>query len=177
MNRAFIVAALFGGALAIENGLGLVPQMGWNTWNSFHCDISEVLIKDSVDKIKALGLDQIGYKYVNLDDCWALLERTSDGHFIPDPERFPNGMTPLGDYIHAAGLFYGIYSSAGTKTCAGRAGSLGYESIDAQDFASWGVDYLKYDNCYNNKVSGTIRYPAMRDALESTGRPIFYSLC
>ncbi len=114
---------------------------------------------------------------MNLDDCWHLLERTEDGHTIPDPERFPNGMKPLGDYIHANGLNFGIYSSAGTMTCAKRAGSLFYESIDAQDFADWGVDYLKYDNCYNNSISGMIRYPTMRDALNATGRPIFYSLC
>lgn len=124
-----------------------------------------------------MGLDQLGYNYVNLDDCWHLLERTDDGHMIPDPERFPNGMAPLGDYIHQQGLKFGIYSCAGTMTCAHRAGSLYYETTDAQDFASWGVDYLKYDNCFNNKITGLVRYPAMRDALEATGRPIFYSLC
>ena len=86
-------------------------------------------------------------------------------------------MKAIGDYIHGKGLKYGIYSSAGTKTCQGRAGSLNHEEVDAADFALWGVDYLKYDNCYNEKVSGHIRYPAMRDALNKTGRPIFYSLC
>jgi alpha-galactosidase len=86
-------------------------------------------------------------------------------------------MKALGDYIHDQGLKFGIYSSAGTNTCAGRAGSLGHESTDAQDWASWGVDYLKYDNCYNNNVPGPDRYSTMRDALNATGRPIFYSLC
>lgn len=86
-------------------------------------------------------------------------------------------MKPLGDYIHQNGLKFGIYSSAGTMTCAKRAGSLYHESIDAQDFADWGVDYLKYDNCYNDSITGLIRYPTMRDALKATGRPIFYSLC
>jgi len=96
---------------------------------------------------------------------------------IPDPDRFPNGMKPLGDYIHSKGLHFGIYSCAGTMTCAHRAGSLYYENIDAQDFADWGVDYLKYDNCFNDSISGMVRYPIMRDALLATGRPIFYSLC
>ena len=86
-------------------------------------------------------------------------------------------MKNLGDYIHSKGMKFGVYSSAGTMTCAKRAGSLGYETNDAQDYASWGVDYLKYDNCFNQKVPATTRYPAMRDALNATGRPIFYSLC
>ena len=177
MEKALVLAALAASVVGLENGLGRVPQMGWNTWNKFGCDISEDLIKGSVDTIMGLGLDKIGYKYVNLDDCWHLLERTEDGHMIPDPERFPNGMKPLGDYIHANGLHFGIYSCAGTMTCAHRAGSLYHEDIDAQDFADWGVDYLKYDNCFNDSISGMTRYPIMRDALLATGRPIFYSLC
>ena len=104
-------------------------------------------------------------------------DRTSDGHFIVDEGKFPDGMKKLGDYIHSKGLNFGIYSSAGTMTCQGLAGSLYYEEIDAQDFASWGVDYLKYDNCYNDNVPGSVRYAAMRDALASTGRPIFFSMC
>lgn len=86
-------------------------------------------------------------------------------------------MKALGDYIHGLGLKFGIYESAGTNTCQGRAGSLGFEKIDAQDFADWGVDYLKYDNCYNDHVPATTRYGDMRDALLATGRPIFYSIC
>ena len=86
-------------------------------------------------------------------------------------------MAAVADSIHALGMKFGLYSSAGTMTCQHKAGSLGYETIDAQDYASWGVDYLKYDNCFNNNISGTIRYPAMRDALLATGRPIFYSIC
>ena len=86
-------------------------------------------------------------------------------------------MKPVGDYIHDLGLKFGIYSSAGTQTCAGRMGSLYHEETDAADFASWGVDYLKYDNCFNDSVPAITRYPAMRDALAKTGRPIFYSLC
>jgi alpha-galactosidase len=86
-------------------------------------------------------------------------------------------MKSLADYLHSKGLKFGLYSSAGTNTCEGRAGSLGYEDIDAADYASWGVDYLKYDNCFNKGLPAIERYPAMRDALNKTGRPIFYSIC
>jgi alpha-galactosidase len=162
---------------ALNNGLGLVPQMGWNTWNKFACDISEDLLQKTIDQVVELGLDKLGYNYINLDDCWMQEERTADGHFIVDTEAFPNGMKDLGDYIHSKGLKFGIYSCGGTMTCAGRAGSLYHEEIDAKDWASWGVDYLKYDNCYNAGVSGIVRYSAMRDALETSGRDIFFSLC
>jgi alpha-galactosidase len=101
--------------------------MGWNTWNKFGCNISETLIKESADQIVEMGLSELGYNYVNLDDCWQLVERDASGHMVPDPIRFPNGMKPLGDYIHSLGLHFGIYSSAGTLTCAGRAASLYYE--------------------------------------------------
>lgn len=86
-------------------------------------------------------------------------------------------MKHLGDYIHSKNMLFGLYSSAGTHTCAGRAGGLDYEVVDAQDYASWGVDYLKYDNCFNQHRPAIERYPAMRDALNATGRPIFYSIC
>jgi len=96
-----------------------------------------------------LGLDKLGYTYVNVDDCWLTENRTADGHLQADPETFPSGIKNLSDYVHSKGLLFGIYNSAGTKTCAGRAGSLFHEEIDAQDWADWGVDYLKYDNCNN----------------------------
>jgi alpha-galactosidase len=137
------------GTLAIHNGLGLTPQMGWNTWNKFACGITEDLIKQTADKIVEMGLDKVGYTYVNIDDCWNAVERDSQGRMQADPVTFPSGMKALGDYIHSKGLKFGIYSSAGTNTCEGRAGSLGREQIDADTWASWGVDYLKYDNCFN----------------------------
>lgn len=104
-------------------------------------------------------------------------ERDANGHMVPDPETFPSGMKVLGDYIHQKGLKFGVYSSAGNYTCEGRAGSLYHEDVDAADWASWGVDYLKYDNCFNENVPAIVRYPRMRDALNKTGRPIFYSVC
>lgn len=165
------------GALALNNGVGLTPQMGWNSWNKFACNITESLIKQTADKIIELGLNKLGYTYVNLDDCWNTIERDASGKMQADPSSFPSGMKSLGDYIHEKGLKFGIYSSAGNFTCEGRAGSLYHEEMDAQTFAAWGVDYLKYDNCFNENVPAIKRYTAMRDALNKTGRPVFYSIC
>jgi alpha-galactosidase len=86
-------------------------------------------------------------------------------------------MKDLADKVHEMGFKFGLYSSAGTKTCAGKAGSLGFETQDASDYAAWGVDYLKYDNCYNTGVPGWERYATMALALNATKRPIYYSLC
>ena len=165
---------IFGGALGLDNGLGLTPQMGWNSWNHFHCNVNEDLIKATATAIVEKGLDKHGYQYVNIDDCWAK-SRSSDGIVQPDP-AFPD-MKSLADFVHSKGLKFGIYSDAGYKTCAGRPGSLGYETQDANTYAQWGVDYLKYDNCNSDKTKPEERYPVMRDALNKTGRPIFYSMC
>jgi alpha-galactosidase len=104
-------------------------------------------------------------------------ERDSEGNYQADPHKFPSGMKAMGNYLHNHGLLYGIYTSAGTKTCQGLPGSLGFEERDAQTFTEWGIDYLKYDNCYNEAIPSIDRYPKMRDALNATKRPIFYSLC
>ena len=122
------------------------------------------------------GLAGKGYKYVNLDDCWQLTRDTT-GRIIADPTTFPSGIGALANYMHQRGLKLGVYSDAGNYTCQGRPGSLGFEVIDANTYASWNVDYLKYDNCFNDDISPEIRYPIMADALNKTGRPIFYSLC
>jgi len=127
------------------------------------------------------GLRDLGYKYVILDDCWST-GRSVNGTLLPNMTKFPNGMKYVGDQLHSMGLKFGMYSSAGVKTCAQYPGSLGYETSDAKTFASWGVDYLKYDNCYNQGQAGTplysfLRYDTMSQALNQTGRPILYSLC
>jgi alpha-galactosidase len=163
--------------MALDNGLGHTPPMGWNTWNKFDCNINETLIRDSAQALISTGLANLGYRYVNLDDCWMSHERTLDLKYQGDPDRFPSGMKALGDYLHSLGLLFGIYTSAGEYTCQGFPGSLGHEELDAQTFAEWGVDYLKYDNCFNKGISGIERYTAMRNALNQTGRKIFYSLC
>ncbi|MFD0313449.1 NPCBM/NEW2 domain-containing protein [Streptomyces flavalbus] len=162
-------------------GLALTPPMGFNNWNSTHCraEFNEDMVKGVADIFVAKGLKDAGYEYVNLDDCWALPERDANGKLVPDPVRFPHGIKAVADYVHAKGLKFGIYTSAGTKTCnsAGFPGALGHEYSDARQFADWGVDYLKYDNCNNQGVDARQRYTTMRDALAATGRPIVYSIC
>ncbi len=167
-------------AAALDNGLALTPQMGFNNWNATHCgaDFNEDMVKAIADLFVSSGLKDAGYQYVNLDDCWAAHDRDANGDYVPDPARFPHGIKALADYVHSKGLKLGIYTSAGTWTCAGTMpGSLGHEQQDARTFASWGVDYLKYDNCNNQGVDAVQRYTAMRDALLATGRPILYSIC
>jgi alpha-galactosidase len=171
-----ILGILFQIIYGLDNGLGRTPQMGWNSWNRFGCNISEELIISTIDALNSSGLLEAGYKYINLDDCWQN-SRDENGTILPDYNAFPNGIKPLVDYAHSKGLLFGLYSDAGTNTCAGRPGSLGYEEIDAKTYAEWEVDYLKYDNCYNEGKPSKERYPVMRDALNKTGRAIFYSLC
>ncbi|KAJ0975501.1 hypothetical protein J5N97_017466 [Dioscorea zingiberensis] len=165
------------GKLQLNNGLALTPQMGWNSWNFFACDINETVIKETADALVSTGLADHGYNYVNIDDCWSSLLRNGKGELVPDPKTFPSGIKALADYIHGKGLKIGIYSDAGAFTCQVRPGSLFHENVDAELFASWGIDYLKYDNCFNLGIPPKERYPPMRDALNSTGRTIFYSLC
>ncbi|MFG2602229.1 NPCBM/NEW2 domain-containing protein [Streptomyces sp. NPDC048514] len=172
-------------APAPADGLALTPPMGFNNWNSTHCraDFDEAMVKGIADLFVTKGLKDAGYRYVNLDDCWALPARDANGRLVPDPARFPNGIRAVADYVHAKGLDLGIYTSAGTKTCnsAGFPGALGHEYSDARQFADWGVDYLKYDNCNNQGADARTRYRTMRDALRAasagTGRPIVYSIC
>ncbi|GMY08367.1 alpha-galactosidase 3 [Fagus crenata] len=165
------------GILQLNNGLAQTPPMGWNSWNFFACNINETVIKETADALISTGLADLGYVYLNIDDCWSTVTRNSEGQLVPDPKTFPSGIKPLADYVHAKGLKLGIYSDAGVSTCQVRPGSLYHENDDAELFASWGVDYLKYDNCYNLGINPKERYPPMRNALNGTGRTIFYSLC
>ncbi|GFP86609.1 alpha-galactosidase [Phtheirospermum japonicum] len=165
------------GILQLNNGLARTPQMGWNSWNFFACNINETVIKETADALVSTGLANLGYNYVNIDDCWSDLVRDLKGQLVADPKTFPSGIKYLADYVHSKGLKLGIYSDAGAFTCQVRPGSLFHEPDDAKLFASWGVDYLKYDNCFNLGIEPEKRYPPMRDALNATGRSIFYSLC
>jgi alpha-galactosidase len=168
-------------ASALDNGLDRVPQMGFNNWNSTHCgaQFNEAMVEGIADLFVSKGLKAAGYQYVNLDDCWALPTRDASGNLVPDPVRFPHGIKAVADYVHAKGLKFGLYSSAGTHTCdvQGFPGGLGHEQQDANLWASWGVDYLKYDNCNNQGLDAKARYKTMGDALKATGRPILYSIC
>jgi len=163
-------------ALALDNGLGITPQMGWNSWNKFACNINEELIRNTIDALVDTGLVAAGYNYINLDDCWQV-SRDKNNVIVADPKAFPSGIKALADYAHSKGMKFGLYSDAGTGTCQGRPGSLGYEDIDARTYAEWGVDYLKYDNCNADPRTPEERYPIMRDALNKSGRAIFYSMC
>lgn len=162
----------------LGNGLGATPQMGWNSWNHFACQIDEQMIRDTADALVSTGLAQLGYIYVNIDDCWAEASRDGQGNLQARASTFPSGISALASYVHAQGLKLGIYSDAGYTTCSlGQPGSLGYEYQDAATFASWGVDYLKYDNCNNDGTTPEVRFPVMTSALRSQTRPIFFSLC
>ena len=163
---------------ALDNGLARTPQMGWNNWNSFGCNVNETLVKQTADAMVASGMAAAGYQYVNIDDCWSTRQRDANGNLVADPQKFPSGIKALADYVHSKGLKLGIYSSAGTVTCAGYPASINHEQQDANLWASWGIDYLKYDNCGDHLGrSAQQRYTAMRDALAATGRPILFSLC
>jgi alpha-galactosidase len=157
-------------------GLAQTPQMGWNSWNKFATNINEELIKATADKMVELGLVDAGYVYLNLDDGWHG-ERDEQGFIHEDPEKFPSGIKALADYMHSRGLKLGIYSDAGTNTCACYAGSLGHEYQDALTYASWGIDYLKYDWCYTQNLNPKGAYITMRSALKKAGRPILFSIC
>lgn len=158
------------------DGLALTPPMGWNSWNRFGCNVDEKLIRETADAIVKSGMKDAGYRYVVIDDCWHG-DRDAGGFIRPDPKRFPSGMKALGDYIHSKGLKFGIYSDVGTKTCGGRPGSRGHEYQDAMTYASWGVDYLKYDWCNSEGLNPVGAYTTMRDALYKAGRPIVFSIC
>jgi alpha-galactosidase len=162
---------------ALGNGLARTPQMGFNDWNAYGCNVSESLIESTAQAMHTNGMQAAGYQYVNIDDCWLTHSRDGNGNLVPDRAKFPDGISGTAAYVHSLGLKLGIYEDAGSATCAGYPGSLGHERQDAALFASWGVDYLKYDNCNNQGVGAMTRYTAMRDALAATGRPILFSLC
>ncbi|XP_072518498.1 alpha-N-acetylgalactosaminidase [Salminus brasiliensis] len=188
MQRTTVVLLLaFSAAtFALDNGLMRTPPMGWLAWERFRCDIdcqddpknciSEVLFRDMADRLAEDGWRELGYVYVNIDDCWSSKERDAQGRLQPDPKRFPSGIANLARYVHDRGLKLGIYGDLGTYTCGGYPGTtLDKIKIDAQTFADWGIDMLKLDGCYSNATEQEKGYPLMTKALNATGRPIGYS--
>jgi alpha-galactosidase len=154
--------------------------MGWNSWNSFGSTVNEHAVCEMADIMVSSGLQACGYEYVVIDDCWSIKEhRDSNGDLIPDPQRFPNGIKPVADYVHSRGFKFGIYSDAAEMTCAGYPGSFGFEEQDAHLWASWGVDFLKYDYCHApaDQQTAIERYTRMGDALRNCGREILFSIC
>ncbi|KAK8792780.1 hypothetical protein WA158_004944 [Blastocystis sp. Blastoise] len=176
MKVSFLIVLIVA-VVAFDNGLGLTPPMGFNTWNKFHCKIDEKLARDTADAMVNLGLLELGYEYMNLDDCWQVARDNTTKVIIEDPKTFPSGMKALADYVHSKGLKFGVYSDAGTMTCQKRPGSLGFEEVDANTYAEWGVDYLKYDNCNNEGIIPEHRYPPMADAFKNAKRTMFLSMC
>eukprot|EP00729_Bicosta_minor_P024652 gene24652-7406_t len=166
------------------NGLALTPPMGWMSWEIFRCEtdcvkhpdscINDKLYTEMASRIASDGYLSAGYDQVSIDDCWEAPRKKGDA-LHGSTVRFPNGMKAVGDFLKKQGVRFGIYSDEGTQTCGGFPGSEGYEKLDADTFASWGVDYLKLDGCYNNKTGFVKGYPAMGSALQSSGRNITYS--
>ncbi|TFY81345.1 hypothetical protein EWM64_g2667, partial [Hericium alpestre] len=169
-----------------------VDVIRWNHWNAYACNVSADKVVAAAQAFVSLGLKDAGYEYVNIDDCWAEMSRDASGKLVPDFTKFPDGIKGVADQVHALGLKIGIYSDAGTNTCAGYPGSLGYESTDAATWDSWGIDYLKYDNCnvpanwtdsstppgddwYNS--NSAIRYREMGGAIVTSSRPVQFDLC
>jgi alpha-galactosidase len=152
--------------------------MGWNSWNKFACKgINEKVVRDAADQMASNGMKDAGYQYVIIDDCWQT-GRDATGNIVVDAEKFPGGIKALADYVHSRGLKFGIYSDAGTMTCAKRPGSIGHEYQDARQYAAWGVDYLKEDWCSTLPgQNAESSYMLMRNALAETGRPIVFSIC
>jgi alpha-galactosidase len=161
-----------------SNGLAATPPMGWNSWNLFAEKVDDQTVRTMADAMVSSGMRDAGYIYVNIDDTWEGV-RDAQGN-LQSNHKFPD-MKALADYVHSKGLKLGIYSSPGPRTCAGYPASYGHETQDAKMWASWGIDYLKYDWCsaraiYKNDALQAV-YQKMGDALAATGRPIVYSLC
>jgi alpha-galactosidase len=176
------------GSAGTDSGpvLAPTPPMGWNSWNKLGTSVSEAAIKAMADAMVSSGMRDVGYQYINIDDTWSVKGDTTTGttgrdlvtnQLVSDPMRFPSGIKALADYVHAQGLKLGIYGDRGTLTCGGYPGSNGYEALDAQTFADWGVDYLKYDNCSADGNTMQDDYTKMGNALKATGRPIVFSVC
>ena len=181
LSAALCLASLFASA---ENAptprrqLAPKPPMGWMTWNLFQGNINEQLIRETADAMVEGGFRDAGYEYIFIDDLWQG-GRDRENNIIPDPEKFPSGMKALADYVHSKGLKLGIYSDAAQLTCGGWTASLGFEEQDARTFASWGIDYLKYDYCNAPADSATARqrYRTMATALQNSGRDIVLGIC
>ncbi|KAM7291069.1 alpha-N-acetylgalactosaminidase [Ixodes scapularis] len=172
-------------AQGLDNGLARTPPMGWLSWERFLCNvdcardpencISERLYMTMANIMHKEGYQEVGYQYVNVDDCWMANSRQPDGSLMANSTRFPSGMKKLGDFIHSKGLKFGIYQDCGTQTCAGYPGSLCHYVQDARTFAEWGVDMLKLDGCNINPIFMDRLYPAVTSALNATGRKIVFS--
>ncbi|TDL16139.1 glycoside hydrolase [Rickenella mellea] len=161
--------------------------MGYNNWNAFQCDINEARVLQTANLMKSLGLQDVGYTHVNIDDCYAQKNRSANGHIVADPVKFPSGFNNLTSQLHSLGFKAGIYGDSGWFTCAGFPGSFANEARDIKTFQDWGFDYLKYDNCaipYDNitRQNTLGKYERMADAINQLAKtsgkpPMIFSLC
>ena len=159
-------------------GLIQSPPMGTNTWNYYHCNIDENIVKRLAQSFNSNGMAKAGYQYINIDDCW-MVERLPNGSIVPDPARFPSGMRALSDYVHSQNLMFGLYTARGSGTCQGRPGSLNHELIDAATYCSWGLDYIKIDGCRGAEDANTSWsrfHQGLTQCLQETGRQIVQSV-
>ena len=159
----------------------MLPPMGYNTWNDMRCDgVSATRVYAIADAMVSLGLVSRGFTYLVIDDCWQAPWLDPQGRLVPDHHAFPDGLRVVADYLRQRGLRLGLYSARGSRTCAGRPASGGHEALHARQFAhEWHVDYLKYDSCWasNDHDAAFAQYATMRNALNATGRRVFFSLC
>ncbi|ELW64423.1 alpha-N-acetylgalactosaminidase isoform X2 [Tupaia chinensis] len=184
LSSVFLLALVAQG-LMLDNGLLRTPPMGWLAWERFRCNtdceadpkncISEQLFMEMADRLAQDGWRDMGYTYLNIDDCW-IGGRDDNGRLVPDLKRFPHGIAFLADYAHSLGLKLGIYEDLGNMTCMGYPGTTLDKVVpDAQTFAEWKVDMLKLDGCFSTRKERAQGYPKMAAALNATGRPIAFS--
>lgn len=182
LKSKFLILAftliLIGKLTAQREHLAPRPPMGYMTWNFYADNITEKDVKSIADAMVENGLVALGYDYIFIDDGWQG-GRDNKNNIIADPKKFPSGIKSLADYVHSKGLKLGIYSDAAPLTCAGYTGSLHFEDQDAKTFASWGIDYLKYDYCGapSDQETANKRYSKMAQALSKSGREIVFGIC
>jgi len=167
---------------ALDNGAALLPPMGFANWNGFGCHYDDATFRQQADFLNSSGLAAAGYRTMIIQECITVAgHRDPGGVPQPDPVKFPHGIKGLCDYIHSKGLLCGIYTDVGPKTCAGYEGSYNHEAIDAQTYASWGIDFVEEDSCHHGDIQPYIPYHTlygrMRDALNATGRRITFYAC
>lgn len=172
----FVLQTFYAHAQKFQD-LALTPPMGWNSWNTFQTNINEKLVRDIADVMVSSGMKDAGYTYIVLDDGWMAKKRDGNGNLVADSQKFPSGMKALADYIHSKGLKFGLYNCAGTLTCAGYPGTRGYEYQDARLYASFEIDYLKFDWCSTEGINAKEAYKTMSKAIKTAGRPMVFSLC
>ncbi|XP_066287886.1 alpha-N-acetylgalactosaminidase-like isoform X4 [Branchiostoma lanceolatum] len=185
VTAAVAFALLLCQSSSLDNGLARTPPMGWLAWERFRCNvdcvddpyncISERLFMQMADRLAEDGWKELGYNYINIDDCWMSMDRDEQGNLYANKTRFPNGIKKLADYVHSKGLKLGIYLDFGTHTCGGYPGSIKYLQKDAETIAGWGIDMLKMDGCYANVSDMSWGYPDMEMYMNKTGRPILFS--